>query len=258
MNKSSDIVLEVKDLGVSFEDQEAIGKIDLSVARGEFIAILGPSGCGKSTLLNVLSGLLPPTRGTVSVEGRRMYGPESEAPHVGYVFQEHRLLPWRSVKKNLELVLAASSVSRQLWDDKINDILEILHISRYKDSWPLRLSGGERQRVSIARALLVEPSYVMMDEPFSTLDELTARTLRQELIDIWQRTGATIVFVTHSIREATFLADRIIILTRGPANVDDNYSVPIDRPRDYEDPRIGQVEAEIVKRVLGVWELEKT
>ena len=187
-----------------------------------------------------------------------MYGPESEAPHVGYVFQEHRLLPWRSVKKNLELVLAASSVSRQLWDDKINDILEILHISRYKDSWPLRLSGGERQRVSIARALLVEPSYVMMDEPFSTLDELTARTLRQELIDIWQRTGATIVFVTHSIREATFLADRIIILTRGPANVDDNYSVPIDRPRDYEDPLIGQVEAEIVKRVLGVWELGKT
>ena len=179
MNKSSDIVLEVKDLGVSFEDQEAIGKIDLSVARGEFIAILGPSGCGKSTLLNVLSGLLPPTRGTVSVVGRRMYGPESEAPHVGYVFQEHRLLPWRSVKKNLELVLAASSVSRQLWDDKINDILEILHISRYKDSWPLRLSGGERQRVSIARALLVEPSYVMMDEPFSTLDELTARTLSQ-------------------------------------------------------------------------------
>tara|TARA_B000000460_G_scaffold177954_1_gene127032 strand:- start:565 stop:1128 length:564 start_codon:yes stop_codon:yes gene_type:complete len=187
-----------------------------------------------------------------------MYGPESEAPHVGYVFQEHRLLPWRSVKKNLELVLAASSVSRQLWDDKINDILEILHISRYKDSWPLRLSGGERQRVSIARALLVEPSYVMMDEPFSTLDELTARTLRQELIDIWQRTGATIVFVTHSIREATFLADRIIFLTRGPANVDDSYSVPIGRPRDYEDPRIGQVEAEIVKRVLGVWELEKT
>ena len=98
----------------------------------------------------------------------------------------------------------------------------------------------------------------MMDEPFSTLDELTARTLRQELIDIWQRTGATIVFVTHSIREATFLADRIIILTRGRANVDDSYSVPIDRPRDYEDPLIGQVEAEIVKRVLGVWELEKT
>ena len=187
-----------------------------------------------------------------------MYGAESAAPHVGYVFQEHRLLPWRSVKKNLELVLAASSVSRQLWDDKINDILEILHISRYKDSWPLRLSGGERQRVSIARALLVEPSYVMMDEPFSTLDELTARTLRQELIDIWQRTGATIVFVTHSIREATFLADRIIILTRGPANVDDSYSVPIGRPRDYEDPRIGLVEEEIVKRVLGVWELEKT
>jgi len=109
-----------------------------------------------------------------------------------------------------------------------------------------------------ARALLVEPSYVMMDEPFSTLDELTARTLRQEIIDIWQRTGVTIVFVTHSIREATFLADRIIILTRGPANVDDSYSVPIDRPRDYEEPRIGQVEAEIVKRVLGVWELEKT
>jgi len=257
MNKNSEIVLHVEDLGVSFGGLEAIAKIDISVARGEFIAILGPSGCGKSTLLNVLSGLLPPTRGTVSVEGRPMYRPESEAPHVGYVFQEHRLLPWRTVKQNLELVLASSKVPQDRWDDNIDNILETLHISRYKDSWPLRLSGGERQRVSIARALLVEPAYVMMDEPFSTLDELTARTLRQELIEIWQRTGTTIVFVTHSIREATFLADRIVILTRGPALVDDSYTVPIDRPRTYEDPRIGQIEAEIVERVLSVWEPEK-
>lgn len=259
ITRESDIVLQVEDLGVSYGEQEAVARIDLTVSRGEFVAVVGPSGCGKSSLLNVLSGLLPPTRGAVSVEGRPLYGPESVAPHLGYVFQGHRLLPWRTVKKNLELALAGSGVPRERWDEKIDNLLEILHISRFKNSWPLRLSGGERQRVSIARALLVEPSYILMDEPMSTLDEVTARTLRQELTDIWKRTGSTIVFVTHSIREAVFLADRIIILSRGPATtVLDNYTVPIERPRAYEDLRVDKVEVEIVERVLEAWGLEKT
>ncbi len=251
-------VLSVQGVGVSYGTQEAVSRLDFSVSKGEFVAIVGPSGCGKSTMLNVISGLLPPTQGTVMVEGNTLYTPTSVAPRLGYVFQAHRLLPWRTVKQNLELVLAASDVDPRTWDDEIDRILDVLQISRFKDSWPLKLSGGQRQRVSIARALIVKPSYILMDEPLSTLDEVTARTMRQELVNIWQRTGQTIIFVTHSLREAAFLADRIIVLTRGPARVLDDFKVPIERPRPYDDPRIGQVEAEIVERVSTPWGLQTT
>ena len=252
---SNEFVLSVTDLGVSYGRQEAVARLDFNVGRGEFVAIVGPSGCGKSTMLNVLSGLLPPSRGSVSVEGQPLFGPNRTAPKLGYVFQAHRLLPWRTVRQNLQLVLDASDVPPERWDENIDRILGILQIERFKDAWPLRLSGGQRQRVSIARALLVEPSYILMDEPLSTLDEVTARTLRQELTSIWAQTGQTFIFVTHSIREAVYLADRIIILTRGPASVLEDFTVPIPRPRGYEDPRIGQIEAEIVGRVLEPWGL---
>ncbi|MBB4023945.1 MULTISPECIES: ABC transporter ATP-binding protein [Actibacterium] len=249
-------VLKVVDLGVSYGETPAIAQLDFEVKRGEFVAILGPSGCGKSSMLNVLSGLMAPTRGRVVVDGDELYLPRSKDPRLGYVFQAHRLLPWRTVRQNLEIVLGASDVPRDTWHARIDEILEILHIAEFKDAWPMRLSGGQRQRVSIARAILVDPSYILMDEPLSTLDEVTARSLRQELTGICQRTGATIVFVTHSIREAVYLADRIIILTRGPAQVFENYIVPLERPRDYDDARIAEVEADIVARVQAPWGLE--
>ncbi|WP_421951969.1 ABC transporter ATP-binding protein [Pelagibacterium sp.] len=256
MTGNKDTVLKVEGIGVSYAGNPAIGSLDFEIKRGEFVAILGPSGCGKSSMLNVISGLLPPTRGVVEVENLPLYDAGRSAPKLGYVFQAHRLLPWRTVKQNLELVLAASDVPRDRWENDIDRLLDILHIRQFKDSWPLQLSGGQRQRVSIARALLVDPSYILMDEPLSTLDEVTARSLRQELSGIWARTGATIVFVTHSIREAVYLADRIIILTRGPSTVFENYNVPIARPRAYDDPMIGEVEADIVRRVEGAWGLE--
>lgn len=257
MKKANDAqpVLAVEDLGVSYGSQQAVGRLDFAIHKGEFVAIVGPSGCGKSTMLNVISGLLQPTRGIVKVEGDQLYLANSAAPRLGYVFQAHRLLPWRTVKQNLEIVLAASDVPKAQWDADIDRILDVLQISQFKNAWPMKLSGGQRQRVSIARALLVQPSYILMDEPLSTLDEVTARTLRQELVNIWQQTGQTIIFVTHSLREAAFLADRIIILSRGPSYVLEDFHVPIARPRLYDDPRIGQVEAEIVERVSGPWGL---
>ncbi|WP_158541615.1 ABC transporter ATP-binding protein [Pelagibacterium lacus] len=256
MTGTSDTVLKVEGLQVSYGSIPAISSLDFEIKRGEFVAILGPSGCGKSSMLNVISGLLPPTRGVVEVDSRPLYDAGRHAPKLGYVFQAHRLLPWRTVKQNLELVLAASDVPRDQWEDNIDRLLDILHIGQFKNSWPMQLSGGQRQRVSIARALLVEPSYILMDEPLSTLDEVTARSLRQELSGIWARTGATIVFVTHSIREAVYLADRIIILTRGPSTVFENYHVPIARPRAYDDPRIAEVEADIIRRVEHAWGLD--
>ena len=251
-------VLRVEDLGVSYGSYEAVNRLDFDIRRGEFVAILGPSGCGKSSMLNVISGLNPPSRGTVHVEDQPLFTSKSKAPRLGYVFQSHRLLPWRSVRKNLEIALAASSVPQHEWEARIDEILSILHIAQFKDAWPMRLSGGQRQRVSIARALIVNPSYILMDEPLSTLDEVTARSLRQELTGICQRTNATVVFVTHSIREAVYLADRILILTRGPARVHEDYIVPLDRPRDYDDPRISEIESDIIRRVQAPWGLART
>ena len=246
--QSNPCVLNAIDLGVSYGDSTAIARLDFNVRRGELVAILGPSGCGKSTMLNVLSGLRAPTRGQILVDGEELFTAQSKRPRLGYVFQAHRLLSWRTVRQNFEIALAASEVPRETWDERIDEILSILHISKFKDAWPMRLSGGQRQRVSIARALLVDPSYILMDEPLSTLDEVTARALRQELTTICQRTNATVVFVTHSVREAVYLADRILILTRGPAEVFEDFTVPIDRPRDYDDKRIGEVEAAICTR----------
>lgn len=251
-------VLKVEDLGVAYGAYEAVAGLEFNIRRGEFVAILGPSGCGKSSMLNVISGLRAPSRGRVFVENKELFTPKSKAPRLGYVFQSHRLLPWRTVRQNLEIALAPSAVPRSEWNRKIDEILDILHIGQFKDSWPLRLSGGQRQRVSIARALVVDPSYILMDEPLSTLDEVTARSLRQELTGICQRTGATVVFVTHSVREAVYLADRIIILTRGPARIYEDYTVPLKRPRDYDDPRISEIESEIVARVQAPWGLGNT
>lgn len=250
-------VLKAVDLGISYGASEAVAKLDFDIRRGEFVAILGPSGCGKSSMLNVISGLNPPSRGRVLVEGEELFTAYAKPPRLGYVFQSHRLLPWRTVRQNLELALAASPVPRDTWAARIDEILEILHISQFKNAWPMRLSGGQRQRVSIARALLVDPSYILMDEPLSTLDEVTARSLRQELTGICQRTDATVVFVTHSIREAVFLADRILILTRGPAQIHENYIVPLERPRDYDDARIAEIEADIIRRVQAPWGLTR-
>lgn len=256
MTSANETVLKVENLSVSYGASRAIERLDFEIRRGEFVAILGPSGCGKSSMLNVLSGLMAPTTGLVEVDRLPLYDPgRREAPRLGYVFQTHRLLPWRTVRQNLELALSASDVPKAEWAGDIDRMLEALHIAQFRESWPLQLSGGQRQRVSIARALLVRPSYVLMDEPLSTLDEVTARSLRQELTAISARTNATVVFVTHSIREAVYLADRILILTRGPARVFENYVVPIERPRDYDDPRIAEVEADIVARVQEPWGL---
>jgi NitT/TauT family transport system ATP-binding protein len=247
--------IRVDDLRVSYDgDNTAIEDLDMVVGKAEFVAVLGPSGCGKSTLLHVMAGLLRPDAGQIEIGGRPVgKGAEGEAPRIGYVFQDHRLLPWRTVAQNLRIVLRAAGVPREEIDARIGRYLEMLHIDRFRDSWPMRLSGGQRQRVSIARALAIHPAVVLMDEPFSTLDEVTARLMRQQLAELWRESGHTIVFVTHSIREALFLADRVYILTRGPARVFDVVTVPMDRPRRYEDPELTELEGEIVSRVMGVW-----
>jgi NitT/TauT family transport system ATP-binding protein len=230
--------------------------VSLGVRPGEFVCILGPSGCGKSTLLSMLSGLLAPMEGEVSVAGHDLYrssADDAERPRLGFVFQDPRLLPWRSIYDNIAFALTAAGVPSEQHEERIMKYLRMLRIDAYKDSWPMNVSGGQRQRAGIARALAIEPMYVLMDEPFSTLDEVTARALRQELLAVWEATRTTVIFVTHSIREAVFLADRIFIMAANPGRVHAVREVELPRPRSYEDPRLTEVEALIVDDVLDIW-----
>jgi NitT/TauT family transport system ATP-binding protein len=247
----------VEEVGFSYgnRDEIALEGASFSAAEGEFACLLGPSGCGKSTLLTILSGLAKPSRGRVTVDDKELYGPESELsrPRCGYVFQDGRLLPWRTVKQNITVALQAAGTPKERWDEIVSDSLRMLRLEQYVDAWPMQLSGGQRQRVAIARALAVDPSYILMDEPFSTLDEVTARFLRRELLSIWERTGRTIIFVTHSLREAVYLADRVFIMTSGPGRIYDTLEVDVSRPRDYEDPRLTVIERDLASSVLELW-----
>ena len=235
----------------------ALDGVSLAIRAGEFACILGPSGCGKSTLLQILSGLIVPQAGRVAIGGRYLWDGRrrlvSDLPRCGYVFQEARLLPWRTVRQNLELALKAAGFPRAEWGSIVERYLTMLRLDGYADAWPMNLSGGQRQRVAIARALAIDPAFLLMDEPFSTLDEVTARFLRMELLEIWRRTGKTVVFVTHSLREAAYLADRIYVMTRGPGRLFRVVDVPVSRPRRYEDPALSAFEGELLDVVLGCW-----
>lgn len=247
--------IDVQELAVSYDGEKlAVQDIDLQVGEQEFVAVLGPSGCGKSTLLQVLSGLLRPHAGQASIGGRDVTSSTGTPSRIGYVFQDHRLLPWRTVAQNIEIVLASAGVPRAEWPARIDRYLAMLKVEGHRDKWPLRLSGGQRQRVSIARALAIEPAVVLMDEPFSTLDEVTARQMRQQMGELFVEQPKAVIFVTHSIREAVFLADRILILTPGPARVLQEVEVPLARPRSYEDAELATIESRIVNLVVDLWD----
>ena len=247
--------VEIQDLNASYgTDETVLSGVNMTVQPGEFVCILGPSGCGKSTLLSILSGLKEPDGGTVHIGGARA-GVE-DGPRMGFVFQDPRLLPWRTVSENISFALRSAKVPQTQHGEIVERYLRLLHIETLADAWPLAISGGQRQRVSLARALAIDPALVLMDEPFSTLDEVTARSLRQELLRVWEETGKTIIFVTHSIREAVLLSDRIYIFAAHPGRLYRTVDVDLPRPRGYEDPRLTEIEAAIVSDVLNVWELK--
>lgn len=253
---SSQPYISVSGVQMNYATTVAVKSLSMNIAKNEFIAILGPSGCGKSTLLHALSGLMAPVAGTIELGGLDVTRDSSKTPPVGYVFQEPRLLPWRTVRQNIEIALAAGAIPRAEWDERINRFLTMLRIDQFVDRWPLRLSGGQQQRVAIARALAIHPSVVLMDEPFSTLDEVTGRALRKELLAVWEQDQRTVIFVTHSIKEALYFADRIFILSKGPAVLLEEYKVDLPRPRHYDDPQLAAREGEIVERVMGPWGYE--
>jgi NitT/TauT family transport system ATP-binding protein len=229
-------LLELK--GVSMEFVHGKGRlrvlesVSVTIEQGQFVAIVGPSGCGKSTLLRIINGLIPPTGGQVLYEGRQLDGINLEC---ALVFQSFALLPWLSVKANVEMGLEARGVAPVERERRTGVYIDKVGLDGFEEAYPRELSGGMKQRVGFARALAVEPKLLLMDEPFSALDALTAITLREELLDMWQAPDMpvhTMVMVTHIIEEAVELADRVIVMAATPGRIVADLTVPLPRPRD--------------------------
>jgi NitT/TauT family transport system ATP-binding protein len=212
------------------ERLRALEDVDLHVPGGGIVAIVGPSGSGKSTLLRIVAGLLTPDTGSVSVGGRPVEGP---APGVGLVFQEPRLLPWRSTVDNVAYPLELAGRPRAERRARASELLALVGLDGFEEAYPSQLSGGMAQRVGVARALALEPRVLLLDEPFGALDALTRDQLDAEVLRLWQRLGSTILVVTHSIPEAVFLADRVVVLSPRPGRVVADVTVDLARPRAW-------------------------
>jgi NitT/TauT family transport system ATP-binding protein len=227
-------IIKFENVRVSFAGELVYDDLSMSVREGEFICILGPSGCGKSTSLRLMGDLLKTSGGRITVAGRQ---PADAWRELAYVFQSPRLAPWRDALNNVVLAmeLRFGNMPKTAMRKRATELLELVGLAADAHKYPSMLSGGERQRVSIARALAVDPRIVLMDEPFSALDLNTRRRLRLEMVDIWQKTGKTIVFVTHDIEEALTLADRIILLSNKPTRVLQSITIIEERPRSLDD-----------------------
>jgi ABC-type nitrate/sulfonate/bicarbonate transport system ATPase subunit len=234
------------------EDFVVLDTVSISVDEGKFVSIVGPSGCGKSTLLNVVAGIETYDGGLVTLAQRSAAA--GALPRIGYVFQSPRLLNWLTVEDNIHFVLEAQSVPRERWRGLVAKHLDMVGLAGQEKNYPLNLSGGMQQRVAIARALAIEPDILLMDEPFSHLDAITARKLRFDIAEILARAKPTILFVTHDLSEAVFLSDRIYMMTTKPARIFKEVPIDIPRPRKPEDSAIFDLEKTLVREFFSVVE----
>ncbi len=237
------MTLTVSDVSRTFssgngETIEALSRISFSVDHEEFICILGPSGCGKTTILRIIAGLESASSGLVSVDGEPVTRP---SPKMAMIFQEYSLYPWRTVEENIAFGLELRGLGNPDRTSATEKYLNLVGLKGFEHRYPYELSGGMRQRVAVARALAIEPSILLMDEPFGALDAQTRNRMQNELLRIWEKTKKTILFVTHSVDEAVFLADRIIVLTHRPGKIKEIVAIPGARPRDRTSEEFGQI-----------------
>ncbi len=209
----------------------ALLPVDLRIQEGEFVTLLGPSGCGKSTLLKMVAGLLPPSRGHVRLWGQPVQQAEAGGHRLGFVFQDATLMPWARVQANVRLPLDLAGVPRGEADTRVASALQLVGLEKFASHLPRELSGGMQMRVSIARGLVTEPQLLLMDEPFGALDEITRNRLDGELLELWQRRRLTVVFVTHSIHEAVFLSQRVVVMAARPGLIVDEVAIDEPHPR---------------------------
>ncbi len=250
------VEISMKDIGMVYktEDKEvkALTDVTLDIQKGEFISLLGPSGCGKTTLLRVIADLLQPTHGTITVGGESPKEARLKQRY-GIVFQSAVLYDWRTVLKNVMLPLEVMHIPKAERIRKATQMLDLVGLSDFKDAYPCELSGGMQQRVGIARALAIKPEILLMDEPFSALDEFTREKLHEDLLKIWRKTDKTIVFVTHNIAESVFLSNRICVLSPHPGRLSAVIDVDLPYPRTQE-MRNTKAFSDLVAKVRGSFE----
>jgi NitT/TauT family transport system ATP-binding protein len=227
------------------EPVTALREFSLEVGKGEFVSIVGPSGCGKSTFLNILLGLIKPDTGLMQLNGTPIAGPGQER---AMVFQEFGLLPWRTVVGNVELGLELKGVESSVRHNRAMELINMAGLAGFESHYPHELSGGMKQRVGLARALATDPEVLLMDEPFAALDAQTRDLMQAELLQVWERTKKTVIFVTHSIEEAAYLSDRVVVMSARPGRTKTSLRINLPRPRDYEmrlSAKFNQIKAEI-------------
>ncbi|NWJ41928.1 MAG: ABC transporter ATP-binding protein [Geothrix sp.] len=229
------------------QDVHALRAIDLEIPRGEFVCLLGPSGCGKSTLLNAVAGFSLPSSGTITVDGSVIRDP---GPDRGMVFQEYALFPWMTVEQNIAFGLQVKKVAKAAIQQKVDELLVLLNLQDFRKRYPKDLSGGMRQRVAIARVLAIDSPILLMDEPFGALDALTRRNLQDELLRLWVELKKTILFVTHSIEEALYLADRTVVMTYRPGTIKRDLAIDLPRPRDVASPAFNALKKELSQLLM--------
>ncbi|MEY8764628.1 MULTISPECIES: ABC transporter ATP-binding protein [Clostridium] len=215
----------------------ALDNFNLKVKKGEFITVVGPSGCGKSTFLDILAGLSKPTSGKVYIDGEPITGPALDR---GIILQGYALFPWRTVEKNIEFGLEIKKIPKEERKKISEKFIELVGLKGFENRYPHELSGGMKQRVAIARALAYDPEVLLMDEPFAAVDAQTRESLQEELLNIWEKTNKTIVFITHSIEEAVFLADRVVVMATSPGRIKEIINVKLPRPRINSQIRTSQ------------------
>ncbi|MCK4937823.1 MAG: ABC transporter ATP-binding protein [Methanosarcinales archaeon] len=227
-------MLSIKNINKTYHSEEgdevlALSDINLEMKDKEFVCFIGPSGCGKTTLLRIIAGLEKPDSGAITIHGEHIKGPGLDR---GMVFQEYSLFPWRTVLNNITFSLEMKKVPKVQREDIARRHLELVGLSKFADSYPHELSGGMKQRVAIARAVVNDPKVLLMDEPFGAVDAQTRNRLQQELLNIWERDKKTLLFITHSVDEAVYLADRVVVFTSRPGRIKEIFKIDLPRPRD--------------------------
>jgi NitT/TauT family transport system ATP-binding protein len=240
--------LEIRDLNQSFGKDDGsrlvvLDHITFDVKDKEFVCILGSSGCGKTTLLRLIAGLDTARSGSINLDGEEIQGP---SPKVGFVFQEYSLFPWRNVIDNIAFGLEMNKTPKEERYRIAEHYLDLVNLSQFRTSYPSELSGGMRQRIAVARALALDPVLLLMDEPFGALDAQTRNMLQKELLEIWDKTKKTIIFITHSVDEAVYLADRIFVLTPRPGRICQVFPIELTRPRDRTSVEFAQVRRQVL------------
>lgn len=242
------MALVIKDLVKRYQnaDKNTLEDISLEIADGEFVCIVGSSGCGKSTLLNIVAGLEQATEGQITIDGTPITTPGADRT---VMFQEHGLFPWLNVIENVKFGMNLHGISKEEQEEKAKYYLELVHLYEYKDYAIHELSGGMRQRTALARALTMDSKLLLMDEPFASLDKQTSNRLREELQRIWMETKRTILFITHSVEEAIYLADRVIVLSPAKKGIQDIINIDLPRPREVYSPEFTELRHRILDEV---------